>query len=195
MKKIVLLIFAIAIFSNVEAQKFGVKAGLDLSTVVTDPVAEYGYQPGLNASVFFQKKFFPMLSLRPGLGLYQKGSTYEILNVLTETTINYVQFDADIKFKPPFVPIYMFAGPYISYALAGTNKVSGISVDITFGPDDTNNLDFGLNGGIGFQQNLPVGKLFLEVAYNYGMFDYDASSYTETFNRNISIDLGFMIGL
>jgi len=136
-----------------------------------------------------------MLSLRPGLGYYQKGNTVEVLGVLTETTLNYVQFDADIKFKPPFLPIYMFAGPYLSYALSGQTKMGSVSFETQFGPDDTNNFDFGLNGGIGFQHNIVLGKVFLELAYNYGMFDYDASNSTETFNRNISIDLGLMIGL
>lgn len=199
MKKLILLILGLAIFANVNAQKFGVKAGADLATCISDPSENYGMVPGLNGAVFFQKKFLPMFSLRPTIGYYQKGNIYTF-GTDFEQKINYVQFDLPLNFKAPFIPIYILAGPYASYALSGeTNTVianSNLSTPITFDQDHISHLDYGLSAGIGYQQNLVFAKLIVEVVYNYGLYDFNqGNTGLSQFNRNLSIDLGLVIGL
>ncbi len=195
MKKIILLLLGVLFFVNMQAQKFGVKAGADLATITTTPSADHGIQPGLNGAVFIQKGIFPMISLRPTLGYYQKGYTASLLGIDYVNTINYVQFDLDLRIKPPFIPIYAIAGPYAAYAISGATSTNGISIATTFNKNQINNLDYGFSVGLGYQQNLAIAKLFFELVYNYGMFDYDGSSSFARFNRNLSLDLGIMIGL
>lgn len=196
MKKLILLFLGLAIFANVNAQKFGVKAGADLSSMYSNPSGDYNVQTGFNGAVFFEKSFFPMLSLRPEIGYYQKGYNYVFLGQDFVTKINYAQFDLTLNVKPPFIPIYIMAGPYFSYALSGETSINSLSVATTFDKDHTSPLDYGISAGLGYQFNLVVAKLIFEVVYNYGLYDYNqGSSYVSNFNRNLSLDLGIVIGL
>ena len=137
----------------------------------------------------------PMLSLRPSLGYYQKGTTYNILGVDGLTKLNYVQMNLNLRVKPPLIPVYAVVGPYGSYALSGYSKVGSVSADIDFGKDKTLPYDFGLTAGVGYQMNLLVGKLFIEGGIAKGMLNIDGSGWAETKNMMIYANLGILLGL
>lgn len=177
------------------AQKIGAKAGLNISSVNTDlSIGTFSNNIGYNASIFVEKNLIPMLSVRPELGYSQLGYKYELLTVQSTNYLNYLQFSLDLRLKPPIIPLYVVAGPYASYMLSGSSKIGSTSSAYDFGTGKILRLDYGLNGGIGYVQNLALIKLFVEFRYEMGMADFD--DYTDNYfikNRNISITVGFML--
>lgn len=180
---------------GLNAQKIGIKGGGNLSTLSTDASADYSMKPGVNVSVFFQKDLIPLIDFRPGIGYMQKGYKTEVLGVEWLGTTNYLQMDFDFVVKPPIIPIYLVAGPNLSYALSGTTKIDNYSFDTEFGSGKTLAYDLGLSAGLGYLVNLPLIDFFVEAKYDMGIIDIDdASSNTFVKNRSIMIDVGVMIG-
>ncbi len=196
MRKILSIAFIVILTINLNAQKFGVKGGLIMSGLTTDVSGDYSLKPGANVSVFFQKTLIPMLSLRPALGYYQKGYTGHsaLLGDYAEY-LNYVQLDLNLRIKPPLIPIYVFAGPYASYAISGQSKYGSVSVDIDFGKNTYSPFDFGLGAGVGFVKKFAIAHFFAEFGFYKGMTNYNNYSSTVMKNYGITADLGFMIGL
>ncbi|MBN2893528.1 MAG: PorT family protein [Bacteroidales bacterium] len=202
MRKLIFFVAVLIVSLNVNAQKIGVKGGLNLSNTVTDdPSGTYHFKPGINASMFFQKSFVSFFSIRPEIGYYQKGGKNIYSTFLGEvtklTTLNYLQFGVDARFRVPFIPIYVLAGPYGAYALSGENEIiSGVKTEIDFAKDKTVPYDFGLAGGVGFIHKFTVLTFFVEFKYEMGMVDtYGYSSQTFVKNRNLIFSTGVMIGL
>ncbi len=199
MKKIIISVFMLILAFNLNAQKVGVMGGLNLASVSTDASGDLSLLPGGNASVFFQKTLIPMISLRPGIGITQKGYTGQILGIDYKENLNYFQLDLNLRVKPPIIPVYVIAGPYFDYGLSGkTTFGSGTTItsDVIFDKNHVNPFDFGITLGAGFVKNLVLGKVFIEARYEIGMLDTDnSSSYSYYKNRNIMINFGFMLGL
>jgi len=199
MKKILVSVVLLTFIFNLSAQKIGVMGGINLANINSSDNIKYDMVTGINASVFFQKTIFPMVSVRPAIGLTQRGYQYEFIGVTTKNMLNYGGLNIDLRFKPPVIPIYLVAGPYTGYAISGTTTTSigdiETTSDITFDKDHTNPFDFGISVGGGYVKNLVLAKLFVEAKYEMGMVDL-YPSYNETYkNSNIKISLGFMFGL
>jgi hypothetical protein len=195
MKKLSLILLVLAISIGMNAQKFGVKAGLNFSTINSSTSGSYSYISGFNGGLFVQKGLIPMISLRPGISLQQKGFKGTILKVDYSELVNYLQLDMGIRVKPPLIPLYVVAGPYAAYAISGTATVSGVSAKMKFGSNNNPPLDYGLEAAVGYQQNLLIGKLFVELSYMYGMADIGTTSFSKAFNRSFAVDAGIVIGL
>lgn len=196
MKKITTLILVLTMLVfTANAQKIGIMAGGTFSKMVEENTTT-SFTPGFNGSIMFQKSLFPMLALRPSLGYYQKGTAGEVVNIEYLSKINYLQLNMQLRIKPPLIPIYAVAGPYVSYALSGYNKVGGISSDIDFGKGKTLPYDFGLSFGAGYQMNLMIGKVFFEGGLAKGLLDIDdSSSATSTTNMMIYANVGLLLGM
>ena len=199
MKKMLFLAVMLFVFANVDAQKIGVKGGLDLSTLMTDNSnGEYSMIPGMNASIFFQKGLLPFLSIRPELGYYQKGSTYKLNGFKSKTTYDYLNLDIMVRLKVPIIPVYVIAGPYGGYAFGGeyNEDLLNTTSQIDFGKDKTLPYDFGLAGGVGYVKDFAIFKFFVEAKYEMGMVDInDYSLGSVDKNRNLAFSVGMMIGL
>lgn len=192
MKKYLLFAIFISLFATANAQ-IGVMAGANLATF-NEPSGDYTYLPGPNAFLLFEKGLIPILHFRADLGYIQKGTAGTVLGIDYVTKLNYLQLNFNAKIKPPLIPVYAFAGPYLSYGLNGYYKAGSVSVDVKFDDNNYNRFDAGLNLGIGLQRKLPVGKLFIEGGYSLGMMNIDNSGLTDyTKNSGLYIDLGFML--
>jgi Outer membrane protein beta-barrel domain len=198
MKKLFFIVVMLLIFANVDAQKIGVKGGFDLSTKVSTNSIDYGFNPGMNASIFFQKGLLPFLSIRPELGYYQKGYSYELLQVKHKIAYDYLELNVVVRLKVPIVPVYVIAGPYGAYALGGEHSEDffNTTTKIDFGKGGTLPFDFGLAGGVGYVKSIAIMKFFAEVKYEMGMFNInDSYSASIDKNRNLAFSVGLMIGL
>ncbi len=196
MRKIIFLLLIVFWAVSLNAQKFGVKGGMDLSKVNTDLSGTYTNVTGINGSVFFQKSLIPMLSLRPAVGYFQKGYYSNDGGKDHFFVLNYGQLDLNLRVKPPLIPIYVVAGPYFSYALSGIDRVNDTTSVIQFGSNTYSPFDFGVTAGLGFVKKFAVAHFFFEINYNKGILDYYHYSDNKYMkNSNISVDLGFMIGL
>jgi len=208
MKKIkFLLIFSAFIIAgiSVNAQSIGFKSGVTFSNLNTDPDYIESYvvtKPGVEFGVMVSMPIFPMFDFKPEVIVFQKGDRHkgEILGVAFDykSTINYIDVPLNIRFKPPVLPVYAIAGPYIGYAFQGSSysKVGDFveQSDINFQNHDFSTFDLGVNAGLGFIKDFGPLHFFVEARYNYGFLDLEKSDYVIANNTNISVAAGIMLG-
>ena len=195
MKKILLVgILTILCVSATFAQvRFGATAGLNVSNIIeSGEQAESGdFKAGLKVGVLADYAITGNFSVIPELLFSQRGSKISEPASMS-TTINYLQLpiNAAYKFDVGYgSKIFIFAGPYLGYAVSGKYKIESLSVDIPFGSgdEDMKRFDFGLNGGIGYQYD----KIFLKLQYNQGLTGLYNVSHTTSKNQNIAVSAGY----
>jgi len=175
--------------------RIGVTAGLNASNITAkaDGIsvsADYkaGFQAGLVADFGITESF----SIMPELLFSQRGSKYKEFD--SSLTLNYLQLpvNATYKFDTGMgSQVFIFAGPYIGYALSGKQKSDDISEDVEFGSGDgeMKRLDFGLNVGAGFQYE----KLFFKLQFNPGLYNLSNEKDYSTKNTNVAVTVGYYI--
>ena len=145
MKK--LFVFAIAtLFAfSMNAQKIGVKAGMNMSAYKVNFDSPNGAKMGMGMSfaVLGEMPINDMINLRVDLGLNQLGSDYDSkgeadadwparalgLEYTSKTNVNYLKLGLTPKFS--FGPAYAFVGPYFAYAINSKKTVSYIKENET----------------------------------------------------------------
>ena len=221
MKKLLLLSVAVLFAFSMNAQKFGVKVGLNFSDVNTNLEQPDGSKmgKGIHAGLVGEMMLLEIVGVRAELLFSQKGSDFEeevdVLGIMTKTTIksNINYFEIPVMGKVKFGPAYVVAGPYFGYALSGetTMKVSvagigtpAVSADLF---DDATTVikktEFGVHAGLGIQ----LSKLFVEARYGLALnntlggdnFDaaVTAGTYTDAdYSKNyvIMISAGILFG-
>lgn len=210
MKKInsVLLVCLLLAFgAQSYAQKFGVQAGLNLSTILDkdddDTYSDdYKMLPGFNAGVTFEMGFGDLIAVEAALLAETKGykEEYDFMgySVTEKISVLYLDIPVLVKVGPSFGPAKVFGavGPYVGVALAGKYKGEGggdsESEDLNIGSgddDDIKRLDFGAKFGIGAE----ISKFCFGAYYSLGLANI--SPYTDygttVKNRAISISVGF----
>lgn len=138
MKKLFVLSIALLSIFSLNAQKFGFKAGLNLSGV-NSSTALNEYQTaslakGLNGGFVFEYNLAKVFGIRTEALFSQKGYQIEsdvnmngtdaVIN--TSLTMNYLEIPLLLKLK--LGPAYITAGPYFAYAVSGKD-IATITVD------------------------------------------------------------------
>jgi hypothetical protein len=191
MKKVILVILVAlsAVTMNAQEIKFGVIAGLNLSSFSGDDI-DTKFKPGFQAGVIADYALTESFSIAPELLFAQRGAKADEGD--GSMTLNYLQLPINATYKSALSDdskLLIFAGPYVGYGLSGTEKYDGDSEDLKFGSGDDklNPLDFGLNIGVGYQ----FGKIYAKAQYNLGLTsifnDGDAIK-----NTNIGISVGYL---
>jgi len=185
MKKLFLLIVASAILHISNAQEFGLKAGLNLSSQSTNLNSEnlgyrLGYQLGFAIKVDLGNQF----TFNPGLGLTTKGFKDEVTYHKFDNQGNVSGFmtdKVDVKFNYIVIPLnfgYTFdlgkvkpmiqAGPYFSFLTGGKYKIyhnDELYKEESINTEDVNQIDLGLNFGGGVE----IGQFQILANYAYGL--------------------------
>ena len=192
MKKVLLAgILSIFFVSVSFAQvKFGVTAGLNVSNLV-DKDLDAKFKAGFQAGVVADMGISPSFSIIPELLFSQRGGKYEIENLSTTETLNYLQLPVNAAYKIDAgygSKVLIFAGPYLGYAVSGKIKDNN-SKNIEFGSGvtETKPLDLGINAGIGYQ----FEKVFFKLQYNQGLSNLSNVSDKSTKNQNIAVSMGY----
>lgn len=145
MKKLLVLSAAILFAFTMNAQKFGAKAGFNMSGYLINFYSPDGSKmsTGLNFSLLGEMPINDMMSLRADLTFNQLGSDYDsrdetdanwparpLYEFDYKENINYLQIGISPKFN--FGPAYVFVGPYFAYALKGnqTSKITAVDGDV-----------------------------------------------------------------
>lgn len=203
---------------SVKAQfKIGAKAGYTMSQYQTDDLLkdDMGIKPGYTFGTMVDIKLAPFFHFQPEFTYYQKGATYKgttldlaglKVDYLSKTTVNYLHIPLNLKFNIPVIPVYLIAGPYVSYGLSSTyyNK-TGIfpeeNTTLAFSYKDNSSdirpFDFGLNFGTGYKKDLILDlvTVFVEARFDVGLLDNNNSESTFAKNRNVGINAGVLFGL
>lgn len=187
---IVFLLFFGALSTYGQDVGFGVKAGLNLSSLnLEDPEASYDSRTGYHAGLFLRGRF-DKVAVQPELLLYtQRGDIESTLFGTAEESFSYLTIPVIIKFYP-VGGLNLQVGPQFGFLLDGERKYDTFlgsgSEDIT-AYYDKSDISVALGGGYDFGFGLGI-----DVRYNLGIKDINnAADGEQVKSRVIMVSLGW----
>ncbi len=217
--KLFVVVIAFTMTTELFAQNFGVKAGLNLSNMLMkdddDTYSDdFKMNPGFHIGATAEFPLAEMISFETGLLLSTKGFTVsEEETFMGETykiegKMNLLYLDIPLTAKASFdlggAKIYGAFGPYLGMGLSGKSKYEGTyngetetyEEDIEWGSDedesDLKRLDFGLTMGAGVEINS------IQIGLSYGLGLANISPYTDggtkINNRVLGLSVGYKFG-
>jgi hypothetical protein len=211
-KRIATFLFIVAICqisSELHAQKFGVKAGLNLSNVYgTDDghvySKDYRVNPGFHIGPIAEFPITKIISFETGLFLSTKGYIAdEEVSILDYTSKNrFYYLDIPITAKATCIigkiKIYGNIGPYVGIGLLGKVRfkasIGSLSdsyeKEVEWGDENDNyrRLDYGLSLGAGVE----FKQILMGISYGLGIADISSNTYTKANNRVLGISVGYL---
>ncbi|MFQ6602351.1 porin family protein [Flavobacterium sp. C3NV] len=190
MKKIILAAIAVMAFgfANAQQTRFGIKGGLNLSTVVGGDVDDtkslVGFHVGGFAEIHVVEKFF----IQPELLFSTQGSKFDGFGGDYDYKLNYLNIPVLAKYYIVDKKFSVEAGPQLGVLLSA--KLDGEDIK-----DYTRSVDFGFNIGAGysFTDNLSVG-----LRYTIGLsplsdkdIDNEDDYYNSAKNSNLALSLAY----
>lgn len=140
---------------------FGVKAGLNVSSMSGDTWTDKKAKPGFYAGVFYKAPIAEGFSVQPELIYTQYGTrskfTSNLLNNTTEYNLNLGYIAVPVMFQYNFVDeFFIEAGPEFGFMVNANSKVKNSNDNIPNGErvelktDDFNKFNFGIGIGLGY---------------------------------------------
>ena len=181
--------------------KFGIKGGLNLTTLYSSDVSSNHWKAGFDAGVFAKLPVTKGFSIQPEVLYSLKGAK--------DTYSNFVQGDGEYRFNLGYVEVPVLAvvnlapnfnlhlGGYAAYLVNSNIKNVDNNGEVqgatNLSTSDFNRWDFGLIGGLGFD----IGNFTLGARYNYGLSEIGKSgNLTGDLTKNqknagVSVYIGF----
>jgi hypothetical protein len=196
MKKLVLAVtLLVAGVTNAQDIKFGVKGGLNISSLNGGDAyyGSYGSKIGFHVGGLAEVKINDKFSVQPEVLLSSKGTDYNYglgfygLGTTSKVNLLYVDLPVMVKFYPiPHLSAEL--GPNVGVLVSAKN-VGNTTVDVK---NDYNSVDFGMNIGAGYE--LKQGIMF-QLRYNIGLADVSKDftsgyNYTDK-NSVLSLSVGY----
>ena len=206
MKKFLMSIVAVLFAANSFAQYssggfslsestvyYGVRVGLNLSTLTGDGMGDFGMKPGLNVgpTIGVRVSETTPVFLESGVYFSMQGAKDGDNSV----ALNYFKIPVLIKYGVQVsdeFAVLPFLGPTIAFGVGGDWKTAGAGSESSFGNGKFNRFDAGIRFGCGAEWN----KLYLELGYEFGITNIadwkkdngidDASAH----NGNLFINFG-----
>lgn len=183
------------------AQTFGIKGGLNLSSLSDDGSVDNKTKAGFNAGVFLNAPLSENFSIQPEVLYNDLGSktTYKISgednNLKYSTNLGYISVPVMFQYNatPEF---YLEAGPEFSFLVNANSKLKSGSNSDTYDldTDDFNTFNFGLGIGAGYWITPQFG---INARYNAGFTKIGnddtlvGSSFGDAKNNNFMIGLAY----
>jgi hypothetical protein len=217
--KLFVVVIAFTMTTELFAQNFGFKAGLNLSNMLAkddeDTYSDdFKMNPGFHLGATAEFPLAEMISFETGLLLSTKGfkiseeETFFGETIKTEMKMNLLYLDVPLTAKATFdlggAKIYGVFGPYAGLGLTGKIKVEATfdgetlteEEDILWGSDedesDLKRLDFGLIMGAGVEINS------IQIGLTYGLGLANISPVTDggsiINNRVLGLSVGYKFG-
>lgn len=173
MKQRVLIIFGLCFaLINANAQKIGVKAGLNLSDAkyeIFGTGISTSSLVGFHAGLICETALSESVYLNAAALYSMKGATISLLGAEADFPISYVEIPVNIAYKYDLGGAKLFAqvGPYAGIGISAKVKGAGGEETIDFGSaiDELKRFDFGANFGAGVE----IMKVQLGVSYGLGL--------------------------
>ncbi|MDP4185241.1 MAG: porin family protein [Bacteroidota bacterium] len=189
-KSLIVLWLCLSIISVSNAQRIGIKGGLNFSHcdvkadgITVSPSTLTGFQIGLTSDFGLGESFY----LSPELLYSSKGYKIEDLKHL----IDYIEIPINLTYRYPIEKISLFVqtGPYLGVGVSSKIKGGGDTETIHFGSgeDQIKRMDFGWNFGGGIEYD----KFQLGLRYELGLSNIDNISGASTKNRTFSVTLAY----
>jgi hypothetical protein len=191
MKKIILAAIAVMAFgfANAQQTRFGIKGGLNMSTVVGGDVDNtkslVGFHVGGFAEIHVVEKFF----IQPELLFSTQGTKFDgPFGEDYDTKLNYLNIPVLAKYYIVDKKFSVEAGPQLGILLSAKADDNDIK-------DFTRSVDFGFNLGAGYSF---TDNLSINLRYTIGLsplFDEDIDSegeyYDSAKNSNLALSLAY----
>lgn len=176
MKKVLISLFISLLATPIFAQSsnfltdktvyYGVRFGLNLSTINGDEVEGSGTHPGISLGAIMGVNVSDdnPVCLETGIFYSQKGSKkngYEV-------NLNYIEMPVLIKFGFELsndLILTPLAGPYFSYGVAGTIKTPTTARETVYGTEKYHRWDMGFKLGCGAEYS----RFYIEVGAQLGI--------------------------
>lgn len=183
MKKLVLGL-AIATGSLAFSQHYGVKAGLNLSSISKDgDFSDSRGKAGFYAGVFMNAPLAENFSIQPEVIYNNVGAK---VDKNTNTNLNLDYISVPVMFQYNVVPeFYLEAGPQFSFLVNSKFKSSNQTIEKVANyfnnKDNYNSFDFGLGLGAGFNINEHFG---INARYVAGFTDLTKNGSVDMANKD-----------
>lgn len=184
------LLFSIVVTSQGQEVGFGVKGGLNLSSLnLEDPEASYDSRTGYHLGLFLRGKF-EKVAIQPELLLYtQNGDIKSSLFGTAQESFSYLTIPLILKFYP-VGGLNLQLGPQFGFLLDGERKYDTVlgsaSEDIT-DYYDKSDISVALGGGYDFGFGLGI-----DLRYNLGIKDINnAADGDRVQTRVFMVSLGW----
>lgn len=172
---------------------YGLRLGLNLSTLTGDVSDDLGMKPGLNVG--------PVIGVRlsDSTPVFLESGVFFSMNGAKDgdnsVSLNYFRIPILIKYGVQVsddIAVLPFIGPTVAFGIGGDRKIAGAGSTSSFGSDKYSRFDAGIRFGCGAEWN----KLYLELGYEFGITNIadwkkvngidDASAH----NGNLFINFG-----
>lgn len=179
--------------SSASAQRFGVKAGLNLATITGD-VEDVSMLPTFMVGGVAEFDFTDNVGLGVGLQLHGKGAKQDFGE--EDLTVNPLYLQVPIQVQYRNNGFFAAVGPYVGFGIAGKFKAGDFDESIDFGnteDDDFAPLDFGAGVELGYE----FGSLRATASYNLGLSNIipsDVAGDESAKNNVIGIALAYLFG-
>lgn len=216
--KISMIVFIIVFCLQSNAQTFGLKAGLNLSSMhEKDDTYSYDYKinTGFHIGATFDIPLNGFLSFEPGWFLSTKGMNYDEIisgmNFKVRTNLYYIDFPLSLKVFHDFgdgLKMYGSVGPYIGVGIAGKlnltygykGRINNLDKSLYYGnaKEDLKRFDMGLAFGGGIEINF----ITIGISYEHGLSNTGLSNIlvneddgVKITNRVLKFSLGYRFGI
>ncbi len=189
-------ITAILVFcclATASAQRFGVKAGLNLATITGD-VEDAKMLPTFMVGGVVEFDFTENVGLGVGLQLHGKGAKTDFGEDDLKINPLYLQVPIQVQYRNN--GFFAGVGPYVGFGIAGKLKSGDFSENIEFGNGEDDNfapLDFGAGLELGYE----FGAFRATASYNLGLANIipgDVAGDDSARNNVIGISLAYLFG-
>jgi hypothetical protein len=194
MKKLVVLlaaIFTLTIVFSLQAQvKFGVVGGLNFSTVkIENEEADPSTQTNFVIGGMLELPVYKNLTIQLQPSYIRKGADFKVkgnsLDWIFEE--NYIELPVHFKINFGSDYPYLFVGPTVGYLLDAElrTELDGIkfSGDVK---EITEEFDYGISFGAGFEKSLGCGNIFFEARYTMGLSNNQKGGVIELIGGSIT---------
>lgn len=198
MKRIYAVLVFLFISGNfVFGQSFGVKGGVNLSSVSSNSWDNTQSKVGFYAGLFLHGHILNNFCVQPELIFSNMGVKYDAGNATHTLSLNYIAMPVMFQLEP--IPnLYFEAGPQFGFLLGSRDKFeNGDKVMIEKDKEAFNQFDLNVALGAGFRFNERVA---FTARYLVGLTDikkYGQTSWGNDDNelRNNGLQVGLQIGL
>ncbi|CAN5507215.1 porin family protein [soil metagenome] len=208
MKKLIftLTLLTFTAFSFGQSVNFGIKAGINLSSLTR---SGFGYEFGTGNLTGFHiggiADFkFRRFSIQPGLFFTTKGEKISgLMPNLTggsqpftaKTTLDYIEVPVNFIYRIPVhhAAVYFGGGPYFAYGISASYLLNGQSYPATFGTVYNKGLNFkNPDYGISFIAGVQLkNKFIIDAGYGLGLANLSYGT-GRLENRVISFSVGYL---
>ncbi len=189
--------------TSAQGPAFGVKGGLNLSTLAVDQAKEENTRIGFNAGVFARTMPSSPFGLQIELLYSTRGSKasysgfFDLIDQEVDFNLNYLELPVLASFRVGDI-VDLQLGAYAAYLLSSKVTTSGDFGDGSkeLDRDNFRSMDFGIAGGVGFNLG-PTAQV--GVRYLHGLTNIEDGGAGEVFlgdakNRTAQVYVAFGIG-